>query len=50
MKNPLFYTLEVHVMISLAHDGKKFNSYMPNLMSLLSKNVSLCGLGKSIRH
>lgn len=37
-------------MTSLAHDAVEFNSYMPNWISLSSKNVSLCELGKSIRH
>lgn len=36
-------------MISLAPDGKKFGSFMPDLMNLLSANVSLPDLGKSVR-
>ena len=49
MKGHPFYTLEIYIMISLAHDSEEFNSYMPNLMSLWGKNVSLCGLGKSVQ-
>lgn len=44
-----FCVLEIYIMIGLAYDGEEFSSYISNLMNLLSRNVSLSELGKSLR-
>lgn len=44
-----FCVLEIYILVSLAYGDGEFSSYIPNLVNLLSRNVSLSELGKSLR-